>query len=184
MGLQRFRQSMSLGGEQQGDREGELGESVLWPAVGVAAQLPEVRQPRVGSLDGPSQPEGRCGLGRPRLPVCVCGRIRRRRSRSRPRGPSRRRCHSRGPNAGSPHWPPAPPAAATVGSNSTTSWRLAPSAAQATGMPAPVAQQRPLPAQFGPVNRAFAGAWASAGRLVDRPVHRTRRRGRGPTMRS
>ena len=39
-----------------------MGESVVGAPVGVAAELSEVRQPGVGALDGPSQPEGGGGL--------------------------------------------------------------------------------------------------------------------------
>lgn len=34
-----------FGGEDAGDGEGELGSSVVGTAVGVASELPEVRQP-------------------------------------------------------------------------------------------------------------------------------------------
>ena len=39
-------------------------------------------------------------------------------------------------------------------------------------MPLRSVRSGPLPARFAPVNRAFAGPVAAAGRLVDRPVHR------------
>jgi hypothetical protein len=46
-----------LGGEEQGDGEADLGKAVPDGSVGVAAELPEVRQPRVGALDRPPQAE-------------------------------------------------------------------------------------------------------------------------------
>ena len=46
-------------GEDEGDREGDGGEPVGDAPVGVSAELPVVREPRVGALNGPSHPEGR-----------------------------------------------------------------------------------------------------------------------------
>ena len=46
-----------LDGEDERDGESDLGETVDGAAVGVAAQLPEVGEPRVGALDCPAQPE-------------------------------------------------------------------------------------------------------------------------------
>jgi len=48
-----------LDGQDEGDGEGELAEALSDGAVGVAAELAEVRQPRVGAFGGPAQPEGR-----------------------------------------------------------------------------------------------------------------------------
>ncbi|MCY4630960.1 MAG: hypothetical protein OXE75_08785, partial [bacterium] len=46
---------VGFGADRRGDGEGGLGGSVLGAPVGVAAELAEVRQPRVGAFDGPSQ---------------------------------------------------------------------------------------------------------------------------------
>lgn len=62
-----------LHGEDRGDGQRELGESLVDVAVGVAAELTEVRQPAVGPLHGPTHPEwdrqllvGRATLALPR----------------------------------------------------------------------------------------------------------------------
>jgi hypothetical protein len=49
----------------------------------------------------------------------------------------------------------------------TTSLRLAPSIDQPIGIPGTFDRDRPLPAEFGPVNRALAGAFTAARGLVE-----------------
>ena len=159
-----------FGCEQQGDGQRELGESVLGSAVGVAAQLPEVRQPRVGSLDGPAQPEwdglGGCGcaswppLGADDVVDAPGGRA------FLDGAVVIAAVQMQGLHIGNQR----------AGRGDSGLEQGAVVAVRGVGDPAhrdavAVCEKRPFPARFAPVNRAFAGPVAAAGRLVDRPVH-------------
>jgi len=154
-----------FGADQRGDGEGGLGESVLGAPVGVAVELAEVRQPRVGAFDGHRSPDGVVVL-------CVAapgGRRRAQTTSSVPASVHARglwRCHSRGPGAGSARRRavPDPRRRRRWGSQGSVV------AVRAVGRPAhrdarPVTQQRPLPAAFVAVSGVGARAGAAAGGL-------------------
>jgi len=143
-------------------------------SVGVASELPVVRQPGVGALDDPALSQ-RFGLGSaPGLAGRAFGGA-----------------HDvvDAPASAGLRWGVSGVAAVEVdgldlleqpgvgdgGQGGLQKHRVVAVRAgdrPADGDAAPFCRDRPLPPQFPPVNRAFAGPLAAAGGLVDRRIHR------------